>query len=459
MKIARLLGVLLTVLLTVFKLSAQQDSVMKFSLTEAQNYAIENFYVSKNAKLDIKSAKWRVWETTALGFPQVTASASYQHIPGEIPELDFGMDSLYSYLFGSLIDLGYPPPSSLTESSGSSSAISTKNTFNYGITVSQLLFSGEYIVGLQAARVYKSISEESNVKTEIELRQSVADSYFSILILENNRMVLEKTLDNLKTNLYQMQKSYEVGLIEDTEVDQIDLMVKRTENSLVSIERQIEFLASMFKYQIGLNPDVQIELTGTIDRLIVENIVNDAAYDFVPEDNIDYQMLMTQEQLMKLLMRREESKYLPTVAGFYQYQDKTQRTDFDFTIKHIIGVSIDLPLVTSGSRMALVSQARIEYEKAQNTRLQETNRLFMAARQATFDYRTALEKYNNEKFNFELSEKVYNKTFEKHKEGVVSSLELSLINNQFLQAQISYSTAVQELLSAKVAMDKAYNKL
>ena len=83
----------------------------------------------------------------------------------------------------------------------------------------------------------------------------------------------------------------------------------------------------------------------------------------------------------------------------------------------------------------------------------------MAAEQAIFDYRTALEKYNNEKLNFELSEKVYNKTSEKYKEGFVSSLELSLVNNQYLQAQLTYSTAIQELLSAKIAMDKAYNKL
>lgn len=256
-----------------------------------------------------------------------------------------------------------------------------------------------------------------------------------------------------------MEKSFEVGLVEDTEVDQINLIVKRTENSLVSMDRQIEFLTNMFKYQIGLDPGVKIELSDSIDNLIIGNIVNDAAYTFILEDNIDYQMLSTQEKLMQLLMKREQSKYLPTVAGFYQYQDKTEKADFDFTINHIIGISVDFPIITSGSRMAQISQARIEYEKSQNTREQEINRLYMAAQQATFDYRTALEKYNNEKLNFELSEKVYNKTFEKHREGFVSSLELSLINNQYLQAQLSYSLAVQELLSAKVAMDKIFNKI
>ncbi len=443
MSLARVSWISLVCLLGYVNISAQQDSIMKFSLIEAQQYAIENFYISKNSELDVKSAKWRVWETTALGLPQLSASLAYQHIPGDIPvfEIDFpGMDTMG-------LDFGEP------------SAIAVRNSVTYGFTVSQLIFSGEYIVGLQAAKVYKSISESANEKTEIEIKQSIAESYFGLLILKSNRIILEKTLNNLKTNLYQIRKSFEVGLVEDTEVDQIDLIVKRTENSLTSMDRQIEFLNSMFKYQIGLDPEVTIELTDNIDDLITMNLVNESAYSFILEDNIDYQMLSTQEKLNQLLMRREQSKYLPNVAGFYQYQDKTQKADFDFTINHIIGVSVEFPIVTSGSRIAQVSQARIEYEKAQNTREQEINRLYMTAQQAVFDYRTALEKYNNEKLNFELSEKVYNKTSEKYKEGFVSSLELSLVNNQYLQAQLTYSTAVQELLSAKVKMDKAFNRL
>jgi outer membrane protein TolC len=443
MKSAILTGALVVLLTEGTSLNAQQDSVLRFSLSEAQQYAIENYYMSKNAGLDVQSAKWRVWGTTALGLPQVSATASYQHIPGEIPVFDFqipGMDTLG-------IDFGEP------------SAIAVRNSVTYGLTVTQLLFSGEYIVGLQASKVYKSMSEEVNEKSAIEIKRSVADSYFGLLILTSNREILDKTLTNLKNNLFQIEKAFQVGLVEDTEVDQIGLIVKRTENSLASLDRQIEFMTNLFKYQIGLEPETKIELINTIDELIAENIVNDSAYTFILEDNIDYQMLSTQERLQELLMRRAQSRYLPSVAGFYQYQDKTQKADFDFTINHILGVSVDFPIVTSGSRMAQVSQARIEYEKACNTREQEVNRLYMTARQASFDYRTALEKYNNEKLNFELSEKVYNKTSEKYKQGFVSSLELSLINNQYLQAQLSYSMAVQELLSAKVSLDKAYNML
>ena len=42
---------------------------------------------------------------------------------------------------------------------------------------------------------------------------------------------------------------------------------------------------------------------------------------------------------------------------------------------------------------------------------------------------------------------------------MVSSMDLTLANNQYLEAQLTISTAILDLLNAKVALDKAYNKL
>jgi outer membrane protein len=205
--------------------------------------------------------------------------------------------------------------------------------------------------------------------------------------------------------------------------------------------------------------DQSLELTDSLDNLININIINDSEYKFILDENIDYQILGNREKSMKLLLKREDTTFLPTIAGFYQYQDKTNKAFLDFTINNLIGISINVPIFSSGSRMVTVGAARIEYEKVQNMREQEANRLNMVAQQTLYDYRSALEKYQNEKENFELSKKVYDKTSIKFKEGTVSSLNLSLINNQFLQAQMSYALAVQELLNAKTALDKAYNKL
>ena len=43
-----------------------------FTIKQAQDFAVENFHQSVNAGLDIKRSQKKIWETTAIGLPQVS---------------------------------------------------------------------------------------------------------------------------------------------------------------------------------------------------------------------------------------------------------------------------------------------------------------------------------------------------------------------------------------------------
>lgn len=460
MKKFKFIGLMVLMASLSFNAKSQTDTTYNFSLKEAQSFAIENYYETVNAKKDIEKAEKVIWETTAIGLPQVNAEAAYQHIPGEIPELSLGMDSLFNYIFGSLAQLGYPPdPDLMGGDSEGGNEISPKNSITYSVTVSQLIFSGEYIVGLQASRVYKSLSEESYEKTIINVKENIAGTYYGILVLENNLESLNKTIGNAQLTLKHTKGFYEQGLVEETDVKQLELIVNNTKNGLNSIERQINTMHALLNYQLGLPADAQVNLKENMDDLIAINMINPEQFKFDLESNIDYKMLETQEKLMKLDLDRYKSKYLPTVAAFYQYSDKTNKTAVDFTINHVIGVSMNVPIFTSGQRMAVVAQSRIDYEKALNVKEQQTEMLKIAAKQAKGNYLSAVEKYENEKQSLQIAEKIFNDTNEKFKQGMVSSIDLAMANNQFLTTQISYSAAIQELFTAKIALDKSYNNL
>lgn len=463
---------LMAMVLVISGASAQSDTAYRFTLNEAQDFAIDHYFASENAKLDIEIAKKKVWETTAIGLPQISGEASYQRVLGDIPTFEFDMFSelgpLFEYQISSLSQLGYPPPQEVSDilnppaseqPSEDEGAIMPRTSITYGVTVSQLIFSGEYIVGLQASKAYKSFSEKNYEKIKIDLKEGIAGSYYGLLILNKNQEVLKETVENLKLNLDQTTKFYEQGFVEKTDVDQLELTVKRTENSLRSIENQIKYLSKLFKYQIGLEAEDEIELTDDIDGLLEKNIISPTNYQFSLDENIDYKLLSTQSELQELTLKRQKSQFLPSLSGFYKYSDKTEKGAIDFTIKHMVGLNLSVPIASSGMRMAKVSQAKMELDKVQKMQDQEAERLKIVAEQSTYDYKTALQNYYNEKENFNLSERVLKNATARFKEGMISSLELSLINNQFLQAQLSYASAIQQLLNAKTALDKAYNQL
>ena len=83
----------------------------------------------------------------------------------------------------------------------------------------------------------------------------------------------------------------------------------------------------------------------------------------------------------------------------------------------------------------------------------------MEFEQYKYDFANALEKYRSDKKNLELSEKVVRVTNTKYVEGLASSLELTQVNNQYLQALTNYTTSMVEVLNAKIKIDVLMNKI
>lgn len=443
-------------------LKAQGDSTQTFSLEEAQAYAINNFYMTKNAELDIEKAQKYMREVTAIGLPQVSAGADYSYIP-EIPTGSFPATILENDLpenndpvtgndIHQNLRIGY--------AEGPEIRFGVEHNITYNVMLTQLIFSGEYIVGLQASKTYMQLSRETYEKTVIELKQLIANTYYTILILEENEKLLSETTQNLQGIYEETRKTADLGLLESTEADQILINVKRTDNQLKQVQRQLEFMKRMLRYQMGMEVTGEINLSDNIDELIDKNVIDEAnLYIFDLDEHIDYKLLTTQEKLNLLNLKREKSLYYPTLSGFYRYEDKFEKADFDFTMRHMLGVTLSVPIWESGAKNNRVGQAKIELEKSQIMKEQEAERLIMEAEQAKYDYITALERFYNERENFALSEKVLKNTTEKYKQGMVSSMDLTLTNNQYIEAQITISETALQLLNAKVVLDKAYSKL
>lgn len=436
-----------------------QDSTLNLSLTEAQQYALEHNYDHLNALLDIESAKEEVWATTAIGLPQVSGYANYQHIPGDIPEFNFASDP--NSIFGQLIDgafrNGWIDTTILPEDEGGQS-VAVKNSITYGLEVNQLIFSGEYIVGLQASRTFLQLSQNAKEKSEDETKANVASSYYTVLVLEENKRILDSTLANLQNILNETKAFVEAGFMEETDYDQLQVNYNQVENSLSAINRQIDISYLLLKIQLGTSLENTVNLTESLQEFLLRlNPEQLLEQEFNVENNIDYRILDTQTEVQQLNVKRQKSLFLPSVNAFYSYTDRTNRPAFDFTIKHVIGVGINVPIFSSGQRLSRVQQAQIELEKAKNNQAQVADNLKMGVDQARNQFRNARENYQTQQKNVELTEKIYDRTLIKYKEGMASSLELTQANNQYLESTSAYTNAILELLNAKVTLDKTLN--
>jgi outer membrane protein TolC len=96
-------------------------------------------------------------------------------------------------------------------------------------------------------------------------------------------------------------------------------------------------------------------------------------------------------------------------------------------------------------------------EKAENTRVLVSKSLFMQANQLQSDVKIKLEKYQNQKISKELSDEIYQRTLEKYKQGMATSLDLMNSQNQYLTNLTNYYQYLFELQGAMLKLEKLYN--
>jgi outer membrane protein TolC len=431
--------------------SQEVKDSLKLSLIEAQTYALKNNRAVKNARIDLMSADKRIWETIAMGLPQLGLSANYQH-QFVIPELNFG-DYLDPYaLPGGFItntDVinAYKP--------GASVPLGVPNNTTFDFTLSQLIFSGEYIVGLQATKVFKEISVNSLAKTEAATRETIAGTYYLYLVLGESLRVLNASIASVEQTYNETLKLNQQGFSEETDVDQIKISLSNLQRLAASVAAQQDVSLKLLKYQLGLEVTGPVVLTDSLAAMILEgNIQYLATPVFDYEKSIDYKIVRNLESSSALFVRREQSKYLPTISAFYRRHEQTKSPAFNFQVKDLVGVGLNIPIFTSGTRSSRVGQAKYDLDKARINTENAAQGLILEFETALATYQTAYGNFLTNSETIVLSRKVYMKTLVKYKEGISTSFELAQNQSQFLTAEQAYYNSILTLLNAKAKLDR-----
>jgi len=424
----------------------EKKEIKPFSLISAQQYAVQHSYNIRKSKLDVAAAQKKLKEIVASGLPQVSSGISYMN---NLELATILIPNFFEGKFDEKIPVQF----------------GTQHTANFNFTVQQLIFNGSYFVGLQTASIYRRLADQGLEQTQLDVKETVTSTYYLILVSEESEKILKANRGNLEKTLYEIREIYNEGFVEETDVDLLQISATRLKNSLQTVQRQKEIAYNLLKFQMGIEIEENISLTEKLEDILSRvDVVKFVEADFDLESNLDYKLLVTQEKLSELALKNEKSKYFPTVAAFYTYQRSAMRDTFNFFNfeknwfrAQFFGVNIDIPIFKSGAQKARVQQAAITLDQMRNAREQAAQGILLEASRARVNLKSAYENYLNTKENMALSEKVYNATLTKYREGMASSMDLTQANDKYLQSQSDYIQAMAALLNAKNSLDKISN--
>jgi len=435
---------IISILAFIVSANIMAQEIRLLSIEQAIDYAMENNYDIINAGKDIETAKYKVKESTSIGLPQVNASVNYN-------------DNIAQPV---MILPDFTDPSKTMEIQ-----FGTKYDASLGASLSQLLFSGEYIVGLQAAKKYLEKTNTDFFKSKVNVKEQVSNAYYAALSAAEGLSIIDSTLLITTKLANETNEVYKVGLAEETDVDQLNLLVSDLKASALYLENQYIISHATLKFYLGVNENDSIILTDDMEGIIAARHNSDLlSSSFNIYQNVEFKSLLNKKELDYLLFKREKTTYLPSLSANLNYQTKAQRDNWDFFDKglwyssSVFGVKMQIPIFSSGQRRSKVKMAKIAYDQTRIREKQLASKLNLQYDAAKNEYLNAYRVFENKQLSRKTAEKIYNKTTQKYIEGMATSLDILNTHNQFLNTEKEYINSALSLLKKGEELEKILTK-
>lgn len=422
--------------------SGQTKQTHSFSLKEAIDHAVKNNYSSINAGRDLEAAKLKKWETTTIGLPQIEGNVSYQN--------NFKIATNQINFNGQPATLKF----------------GNYNTMDASLRLSQLIFDGSYLVGLESAKTYLKISQNAQQKTSQEVTELTTNAYGNVLLAEESIKIVERNKAILEKTLKETSETYKNGFLEEEAVERIQITLASVNSTLDYATRMKAIATNMLKLMMGIELNDEVILTDKLDNLTTQNI--DLALlseTFEVENNIDYQIEKNLEESKRLLLKYEKSKALPSLGAQVNFGYNTFGNSFTmfngdqkwYNYSNV-GVGLNVPIFSSFGRNSRTQQAKIAFEQAKTKVLETEQTLKLQYQKARSDYEYSVAQYNSAKSTLNLSERIETKQQVKFKEGLSTSFEFTEAQRQLYTAQQSYLQAMVDIINKRAALEKIINK-
>ena len=126
----------------------------RLTLEQAVNFAVEHNKELQASQMNIELRNKMVTEAISQGLPQING------------DLNYSTNFRYK--------MSFP---------GSESSTVLKDQSSVGVTVNQLLFSGEWILGIQTSKIAKLIASQEVDVTELDIKETVYSVDSSVIPL------------------------------------------------------------------------------------------------------------------------------------------------------------------------------------------------------------------------------------------------------------------------------------
>jgi len=403
-----------------------QNAEMSLSLKQAEEYALEHNRDVANASIDVRKAEATKWKAIASMLPQVSTSSDYSNYCNYV--MNLGQQKI-----------AMPP------------FIST------GLTTS-VAFSGTQILSAIISDISTNMSDISLLQSRQKIANQAKTLYCTALIAQESIDILNESLESMRY-LYKMsQKSVDVGVSEQTDADQLLVQVTTMENNITSARRNLEVVMNSMRVLLNIDANTPLKLTDDMETILnLDSVNNVLEREFDINRNYSYQLLKASTDIAKKQVTMAAFSNGPTLTAYHQYTAKNYLSNaqtFNMTPPNMLGVSLKIPLFTSGGLTNSIKEAHYAYQKQLNTLAQTESSLKIQYSQLVYNLRTAVDNYLAQSQNVDVAQRVFDNFAKKYEFGYSSSMDVTNAHTSLLTAESNYIQSMLDIMQAQISLEE-----
>ena len=412
-------------------LSAQ----LRLTLSEALDLALSENPTVRVAEMEVERYDYVKRQTWGALLPQLSASGSYTRsiVKSEMRGgLSFGADNTFA-LQG---DLTLP------------------------------LFAPSVYRTLKMNDTQRAAAVESARSSRIDLVAEVRKAFYNILLAEQSLAVLRESESTVQRTVDDTQVQFDHGLASEYDLLTAQVQLSNLRPTILQTENSIKLAKLMLKMYLSIPEEVEIEAVGELVGMRDEVLAGTEGLTSDVSQNSSLRSLELQEELLLRSLRAANAGRLPTLAAFgsvsYTGNDMEpfmglgggDDSRYFWTHPISVGVQLSVPIFAGLTRMNRSRELKNQLSQITLQRVYARQQLDVQVRSALNDLLTARATMFAQEKTVEQARKAYRISDTRYRAGAGTILELNSAQLAQTQAQLNYSQAIYDYLTAKAEYDR-----
>lgn len=340
------------------------------------------------------------------------------------------------------------------------------------------LFAPAVFRTLKMNDVQRAAAVESARASRIDLVAEVKKSFFNILLAEQSLDVLHESEATVQRTVDDTELQYKNGLASEYDLLTAQVQLSNLKPSILQTENSIRLAKLMLKMYLSIPEDIEIEVVGELDAMRDAVLAGTDGMTTDVTENSDLRSLELQEDLLKRQLKVSNASRWPTVTAFFtatytgndidmtklnfggtgseggQAGDVLDGTKFWWQHPMSAGLQVSIPIFSGLTKMNKSREIKNQISQVSLQRSYARQQVDVQVRSALNDLLTARETMYAQELTVEQARKAYRISDTRYRAGAGTILELNSAQLSQTQAQLNFSQAIFDYLTAKAEYDR-----